>query len=346
MILLRKPNLQSIDLNLLRVFDALEQERSVTGAGKRLNITQSAISHSLNRLRHLLNDELFVRNPDGMIPTPRAIEIAPRLHEALMQIIFALDPPEFIPASACHEFTIACHSHTSTVLLPRVMTRLRNDAPDVTLHVQSLKLGIVSDLDAGRVDLAIGDFRNCPDRLGLEALMTDKMVWAIRGDHPLVDDELTVDTLLALPHVVLASAEQSRVTSDGFIVEDGLERRVVRTDDEWLNDEHVSPHRERMIRMSVPDTPTALAVVSVTDMATLVPLRVALALTGSYRVRLFNPPYASAPSQTIVVWHRTYGEQPANIWLRSVMREEALSLQIDGNSVSPEPIQPKAKLAR
>src|SRR6202051_2131645 len=87
----------NLDLNLLRVFEALMDERSATRAGARLGLTQSALSHALNRLRHVLKDELFVRGPDGMQPTERAAEIAPRLRQGLFQLQLALTPSAFIP---------------------------------------------------------------------------------------------------------------------------------------------------------------------------------------------------------------------------------------------------------
>jgi DNA-binding transcriptional LysR family regulator len=332
----RKLNLKALDLNLLRVFDALEQERSVTGAGKRLNITQSAISHALNRLRVLLDDELFVRSSDGMIPTPRAIEIAPRLHEGLMQITFALDPPKFVPAVAEHTFTLACHSHVSTVLLPHVMARLRREAPGVELHVRPISVGIVADFDAARTDISIGDFRHIPERFDKEQLMTDRVVWALRADHPFAEGEFTIEKLCTLPHIVLSTGDQTQVTADGFVVEEGLELRAMRTDDEPLRSAFASLKRERIIRMSVPDSPTALAIVGSTDMAALVPLRLAQPLALAYKVRLFNPPYASAPSQMILVWHRSFGEQPAITWLRSVIRTVAASVESGNYSPSTE----------
>src|SRR6266851_1627370 len=88
---------EHLDLNLLRVFEALIEERSATRAGSRLGLTQSAISHALNRLRYVMKDELFVRGPDGMQPTERAAEIAPRLRQGLLQLQLALAPSEFAP---------------------------------------------------------------------------------------------------------------------------------------------------------------------------------------------------------------------------------------------------------
>src|ERR1700756_5992033 len=99
---------EHLDLNLLKIFEALRDERSAPRAGARLGLTQSAISHALNRLRYVLQDELFVRGPDGMQPSPRAGEIAPRLREGLLQLQLALGPVEFDPATTERCFTITC----------------------------------------------------------------------------------------------------------------------------------------------------------------------------------------------------------------------------------------------
>src|SRR5476649_559075 len=98
-------NFPSLDLNLLRLFDALAEERSVTRAGARLGLTQSAVSHALSRLRHALQDELFVRGPDGMRPTARAQEIAPMLRQGLEQLHAALAPADFTPAETRRRFS-------------------------------------------------------------------------------------------------------------------------------------------------------------------------------------------------------------------------------------------------
>ena len=106
------------DLNLLRVFDVLLEERSVTRAGARLGLSQSAVSHALNRLRHALNDELFVRGPSGMLPTPRAAEIGVRIHGAMGQLQAALAPAEFHPQTSTRKFAIAAGGYAAAVLAP------------------------------------------------------------------------------------------------------------------------------------------------------------------------------------------------------------------------------------
>src|SRR5437764_3777908 len=122
----------ALDLNLLRVFEALMQERSATRAGERLGLTQSAISHALNRLRYVLKDELFLRGPDGMQPTERAAEIAPRLRQGLLQLQLALAPTDLVPETTDRRFTVTCTEYAGAVLIPGVIARLRKQAPQAS----------------------------------------------------------------------------------------------------------------------------------------------------------------------------------------------------------------------
>src|SRR5579871_6051802 len=110
-------NINSVDLNLLRVFDALLEEGSVTRAGARLGLTQSAVSHSLNRLRALLGDELFIRSPGGVRPTARASEIGSAVHAALLQLHGAIAPKPFEPKTTERPFTIIAGAYASAVLV-------------------------------------------------------------------------------------------------------------------------------------------------------------------------------------------------------------------------------------
>src|SRR5439155_22410256 len=99
-------------------------ERRPARPGARLALTQSAISHALNRLRYVLKDELFLRGPDGMQPTERAAEIAPRLRQGLLQLQLALAPSEFVPESTDRRFTVTCTEYGGAVLMPALIARL------------------------------------------------------------------------------------------------------------------------------------------------------------------------------------------------------------------------------
>src|SRR5258707_12954769 len=139
----------SLDLNLLRVFEALMDERSATRAGERLGLTQSAISHALNRLGYVLKDELFVRGPDGMQPTERAAEIAPRLREGLLQLQLALAPSEFSPERSDRRFTLTCTEYAGAVLVPALIARPRHAAAHTPLNVLPSNMGVAETRRGG-----------------------------------------------------------------------------------------------------------------------------------------------------------------------------------------------------
>src|SRR5712671_933022 len=124
-------NWGAFDLNLLIVFDALTQERNVTRAGQKIGLSQPAMSHALNRLRYMLKDELFVRTPEGMVPTARAEQLAAPLRRALSDMQLALEPETFSPTQADRRFTMAVNNYAAVVLSPQLVTATAEAAPSV-----------------------------------------------------------------------------------------------------------------------------------------------------------------------------------------------------------------------
>jgi DNA-binding transcriptional LysR family regulator len=316
----------SLDLNLLRVFDALIEERSVTRAGERLGLSQSAISHALNRLRYVLNDELFVRTPDGMQPTIRAAEIAPRLREGLLQLQLALGPAEFDPARTERRFTIACTEYVGTILMPQLVARLRGLAPNAEIRIRPSNMGVAEPLLAGRVDLAIGSFRRVPELFIYETLFHETRVWVLSADHPAARHDLTLERLSALSHLIISSSGEDEQAVHGYVTDHGLERLVTRSEVGLLQGALAAQGLRRVIRLTTPHFLAALAIVSQSDMAAPLPRRLAAAFAEQYRLKLFEPPYPSPSFDIMALWHRDHGEEPAIVWLRTVLKEVAAAL--------------------
>src|SRR5258708_35854337 len=128
-------NWGAFDLNLLIVFDAVMQERSVTRAGGRIGLSQPAMSHALNRLRHMLKDDLFVRTPQGMVPTPRAELLAQPLRNALSAMQLALEPAAFDPTASDRRFALAVNNYAPLVLPPPLSAAVSPPPPAVYLHL-------------------------------------------------------------------------------------------------------------------------------------------------------------------------------------------------------------------
>ncbi len=315
----------SLDLNLLRVFDALTDERSVTRAGSRLGLTPSAVSHALNRLRYLLKDDLFVRGSKGMQPTARATEIAPGLRQGLLQLQRALATAEFVAALTERQFTVICGDYVSTVLLPGVMARLRAEAPLCELKIRPSGSHIVEDLDSGRADLALGGFGRIPERFARELLFSDTMVWTLRAGHPAADRPLTLDGLVGLQHLIVAPGEDDSAI-DGVVADHGLERQVLRDDSGAFAEALAARRLRRRICLTVPNGLAAPTIIADSDIAALLPRRIALAYADRYGLRLFTPPYPSPPFEIAALWHKTLGDQPALAWLRSLFQDTAAAL--------------------
>ncbi|HLK26146.1 MAG TPA: LysR family transcriptional regulator [Caulobacteraceae bacterium] len=318
-------HLSGLDLNLLRVFDALAEERSVTRAGARLGLSQSAVSHALGRLRLMLDDPLFVRGPDGMRPTARALEIAPRLRQGLAQLQEALSPTAFNPAATNRRFVIAAGAYAGAILMPEVLSLVRAEAPAAELRVHTVERTLGEDLESGRVDLAIGAFGRASPRFDREGLFEERAVWVTSARNAAArHDVLSLAALADLPLVLMAGPQDRAI--DGRVVEGGLERWVIWDDRGALDEALAEIGRTKSLVLTVQDAQSALAIVSRTDMAALAPRRLATAFAQQYDLKVFDPPYRSPAVEIEALWRKDLGPSPAIDWLRARLRSAAARL--------------------
>jgi DNA-binding transcriptional LysR family regulator len=314
---MNSPHLRNLDLNLLRVFVALLDEGSATRAGQRLGITQSAVSHALNRLRYVLADELFVRGPAGMQPTVRASSIAPRIRRGLADLQAVLGPEQFSAAETEREFVIATGAYVASILVPPTVARVRAEAPGVRSRLRNAPASMAEELDAGRIDIAFGLFGRTPDRFTSEPVFQDRLVWVMRSDHPSAGEPLTVESLAAASHVIVALSDGNDLVQ-GSVVEQGLERRVVLRDLR-VADEFAARGLEFQVGLTVPDMHTALAVAARSDMVALAPRGLARMFAPALGLALLESPLPSPASEVHGLWRRD-NDGPALQWLRGVLR--------------------------
>ncbi len=314
-----------LDLNLLRVFDILLEERSVTRTGARLGLTQSAVSHSLNRLRYLLSDELFVRGPSGMQPTPRAVEMGPQVHAALNQLQSALAPADFDPATSERRFTVVAGTYASAVMAPSWVDRVAHVAPRVELAIAEFSGDMPERFDARRVDFLIASVLAAPERFVRESLLTEALVWVVRADHPRFQDvKIDLETLVSAPHVVISRRLPG-------LINEGGERRAFVTRASWedagaFESALTARGLTRRIGVTVPDTYAAMAVAAFSDMATLVPRRLALLSAAAGRLKLIEPPYESPMVELNLLFLKERLAEPAIAWMRDLIRATATAL--------------------
>lgn len=301
-------NISGLDLNLLRVFDAVYRERNATRAARRVGLSQPAVSNALSRLRAQIGDDLFRRAPEGLRPTPRADALAEPVCAALSLLADALEGPEFDPAQTRRVFRVASVDFPIAVLMPRIAARMTQEAPHARLVVQPSVGRTLDLLDEGEIDVGLLIREAPPERFGAEPLFPNDYVVAMRADHPLAERELTLAAYVDWPHLLMSPTGEDRGVVDDLLARHGLSRRVA---------------------MVIPQFAVAPPILTATDMIHTVSRRIA-ELYGAPMGLVWKPfplsPYRGA-GRISMLWRRRLGETAATDWLRTLIREEAHALQ-------------------
>ena len=300
-------DLHGVDLNLLVAFDALMAERSVTRAGARIGRTQPAMSAALSRLRGLFGDELFVRGPTGLQPTPRALDLAEPLGHALAEIQRTLEfTHQFDPATSSASFTLGLSDHPAFLLLPRLVDALRMQAPFVTLRINNFthRDDAVSILDNGEADLTIGvPVSLSPGgRILSQPLFEDRFVCIVRRDHPVAGKTLDLETFVGLSHLLVSPEGERYGRVDAALAAEGLKRRLA---------------------ITLPQMYAAPGIVSRSDMIATLLEGVVHASGRSGDLMILPPPLDLESVSFVMSWHRRNDSHPAQRWLRSCISELA-----------------------
>ena len=315
-------NIQKIDLNLFRVFEAVMKHRSVSVAASELHLSPSAVSHALGRLRSVLDDALFVSGPAGMEPTARANELAPHVRAGLERIDGALSSAPFEPAQAQRTFRIATSDYGASTIMPPLVARLAASAPQIDLRVFPFnRTDTVRQLDEGRVDIAISWFSELPERMRRRQVWYDEEAIIARRGHPLEGGEITRARLLDYPHVVVELTGNGEAPDgSAFMTERGVSRRV--WVDRLLLDLRSSG--ETLIgraAVSVPHYASAIAIVESSDMLATMPRSMALAAARRGAVVLLDLPYEPMTATVDAIWHERHDSDPGLQWLVAQMGE-------------------------
>jgi DNA-binding transcriptional LysR family regulator len=290
----------SFDLNLLIVFDAIKQAKSLTRAGRRLGMSQPAVSHALGRLRHLLKDDLFVRTPEGMVPTPRAERMAGPVHAALQELQVTVESDDFDPLQASRSFTIAANNYGARAVVPGLVRRLAKSAPSVVLEVRpSGTLHVLDQLDSGGVELALSTLTDGGDRFKCVGLMDDEYVVIFANSHSLsAEADMSIESFAALPHIAITSSGDDTHFIDDALADHGL---------------------TRFVSAKVPLHSLILMLVD-SEAIAVVPRRVAADLVVICPLAMRPLPFPSPRVALSMIWHRRLDNDPAHRWLRGTLR--------------------------
>jgi DNA-binding transcriptional LysR family regulator len=301
------PKLAAIDLNLLVVFDAIMRDRSVTRAGQRLGLSQPAISHALTRLRHMLKDELFVRSPNGMVPTPRAEELATPIRIALDGLQQSLEPVQFEPSKAMTTFRIAVDNYAAIVLVAPIAAHIAKIAPGVTLDFRpSGTLNVLELLDRSELHLAMSPSAVQGERFSRRRLLQDQFVVVHRKGHPAATGrEFPTEKLTTLPQLEISSAQF------GSDLEDS------------------SPRRSKPAGRAAMRAPflSAAQILATSDLVAVLPLNVARNMISSHHLVFHRLSRSPRPIESAMIWLRRLDNQPAHAWLRDVISQVASDLR-------------------
>ncbi|WP_367181186.1 LysR substrate-binding domain-containing protein [uncultured Ramlibacter sp.] len=325
-----------MDLNLLKVFDAVYEDRNLVLAGRRLNLSQSAVSHALARLRELVGDELFLRTRKGMLPTGRATEMAPTLRDSLRRIEATLGIEPFSAEKSDRRFVIAANDHVTEVIVAALSQRLREAAPGVDLVIRpSTRLDLAEQIDIGRIDLAIGIFAQVPPRFNARTLMTQGEVILMRKGHPASRRKLTLQDCAKYPLVTISVGGEEEGAVDGFILERGLARQSEMFDRHALQEALHNIGQTPRLRVTVPHSLAIPALLRESDMLSIVPTSLARALTRAGDLLRRHPPYQAGASTTTAVWHRRNDHDAGHAWLRGMVASVSHSPAADVQQKKP-----------
>ena len=309
-------NFATLDLNLLRVLDALLREGSTVRAGRRLGLSQPAVSSALKRLRMALGDELFFRRGQRLEPTDYARRIESDLRAALEALETTLSGyARFDPASATDRFRISGSDFFAELLMPQLADRLQAVAPSMRVHLVNLVPdSYVDTLERYEVDLALIPRTELPDWIESAHLFSSTFSVVARAGHPRLEraglapgDTIPIDLFCDLGHVLFSPEGNDRAMGDAALARVGRERRVV---------------------MTMPIFSGVYRAVAGSDLIALLPTQLAHHVAPGADIAVYLPPMEIPPAALTMIWHRRFSASPAHRWLRDEIA--ALLAPLDG----------------
>ncbi|WP_432473158.1 LysR family transcriptional regulator [Amphritea sp. HPY] len=291
--------LRQFDLNLLIILEALLSECHVSRAADKVFLSQSAMSHALNRLRQQLDDPLLVRTGNGLQPTPRAAAMLPEIRRALQLVERTLSPPEsFIPENSKRCFKIACTDYFEAIVLPALVSHLQHTAPAISIEVEMItEASTRQQLESREIDLIVGIDRNLPvpDHLVQQHWITETQICVAGTANNKVGDSINLQQYTKLTHVVFS--DLAGETSNAI--------------DQWLANQQLQrKHSARTVNYMA-----AARIVASTDGIITLPLHMAKLFSEMLPVRLVSPPAGVPEVAMTTIHHPLFSNDPGLLWL-------------------------------
>ena len=291
--------MDTIDIRLLMVFDAIYKTRSVTAAAEALDLGQPAVSVALAKLRHHFGNPLFVRTSNGMEPTPFSEGLVQPVREVLAAVEKVLGHHgEFQPASSERNFRICMTDISQLVLLPRLWETLRETAPGIRIEIVPMSDDTARLLESGEADLAVGFLPQLEAGFHQQPLFVQSFVCMVARDHPRIGDSLDLARFEAEDHAVISSSGAAPTILEREIARQGIKRRIA---------------------LKIPSFLGAAFVIEHTDLLLTVPQRLGEVLQGRGAFRFLPVPFPLPEYEVKQHWHARYHHDEGNRWLRRLV---------------------------
>ncbi|RRC96635.1 LysR family transcriptional regulator [Amphritea balenae] len=309
-------NLDQIDLNLLVYLDVLLRERNVTRSASLLGITQPAMSNGLRRLRETFGDPLLVRTSDGMMPTERAQAIQPLLRNVLASVEQVIEPSSsFDPATSDRVFRIMTSDYGEATLLPKLLKRLRKEAPDIVLDILTPSDMSFTEVEQGLVDLVINRFDTMPQSFHQKTLWRDGFSCLFAVDNPISSD-FRLETYIAAYHVWVSKTGMGA----GMGISPKDTKRLG-----WVDEALDQIGHKRKIRVFTRHYQSAAHIAEQKGLIATIPTRAATAQSDNPRLEIRQPPFEIPDFELKMAWSPLIQHNVAHKWLRDLVADVAQS---------------------
>lgn len=294
--------LNKLDLNLLKTFDAIHRHNNLSAAAIELGLTQPAISAALKRLRGHFDNPLFVRTSHGMRPTPHADTIASRITRALDILREVDQSPTFALATTTVHYRIYINDIGLLVVMPQVLRHVSEQAPHAKISIVDLRPDeVVEAMDRGEVDLAIGYFLGMPNWARQQTLRKTSYVCAVRSAHPDIGDSLSIAQFLRARHAIYATSGSPHGVVDETLARMNLARNVA---------------------LRVPRFAALPFLIAQSDLLVTIPEDLGQTFSRLIDIKVFAPPVPLGQFEIKQYWHERLHAEPAYRWLRTVVYKE------------------------
>src|SRR5438477_1672919 len=320
-------DLHQFDLNLLVALDALLTERNVTHAGERMNLSQSAMSGTLARLRRLFHDQLLVTVGRRLVLTPLGQELVDPVREILRLARGAIaTTTHFDPATSTHHFSIAASDYAATILLADILRDVKVKAPGITFELLPISRRAVEDIEAGRLDFMIGPEKYVSQLHPTDQLFEDTYTCVAWTDNRMAYESMSVEQFMNQGHVMVRFGDADAPNYDEQVL-----RKL---------------KHKRRVEVTTPGFDIAPHLVVGTDRIAIVTTRLAAKYAEMLPLRLVPLPVRIPPLVEVLQWHKAHSQNPAHMWFRTQIRDVALRMPSPTAAMAGSSVQSRKQVKR